>query len=83
MASGPKLARVRHLSYFSPSHTHTPTVINGCHLLCPSESIEQKHFHFRNGHCHSLSINSTEDAVRGALFSLTLYPDLSGPLVAL
>lgn len=37
-------------------HLH---VINGCHLLCPSECIEQKYIQFRNGHCCSLSINKT------------------------
>ena len=73
MASGLRVIRLHGLPSLSPSHTQTLTVINGCHLLCPSESIEQKHFHFRNGHCHSFSINSTEDAIREVLFFLTLY----------
>lgn len=64
VASGLEVIVQRRLPSSSPSHTHALTVINGCHLLCPSESIGQKYFQFRNGHCHSLSINSTEDAIR-------------------
>lgn len=39
VASGLEVIVLRRLPSSSPSHTHTLTVINGCHLLCPSETI--------------------------------------------